>query len=101
MIGTTADIIVAPEISLIIGFCAGTISTVGFNYFPELLFEKLGLHDTCGVMYLHCIPGFLGGIISGLIVATTNKDFYGDDLSVVFPKMGNGSDRTMGVQAGY
>lgn len=97
MIGASADIIVSPEISLIIGFCAGTISTVGFNYFPERLFEHLGLHDTCGVMYLHCVPGLLGGIISGLITATTNPEFYGDEIGKVFPMMGPGFDRTMGV----
>lgn len=101
MIGASADIIVAPEISLIIGFCGGTISTIGFNYFPEILYEKLGLHDTCGVMYLHCIPGILGGIISGLITATTNPEFFGNDLNSVFPKLGPDSSRTMGVQAGY
>lgn len=98
--GTNADIIVTPFIPLIIGFVAGSISTIGFNYFPTLIFKYLRLHDTCGVIYLHLIPGILGGLISGLIVGVSDFSLYGNDVGSVFPMMGTGYDRGFGKQGG-
>jgi len=88
--GVNADIIVAPFISLIIGFVAGVITTLGFQFGPTILYRYLKMHDTCGVLYLHLIPGLLGGLISGLIAGVSAERLYGPDLTDVFEQMGSG-----------
>ncbi len=78
--GSAADMIVSPFISLIIGFCAGIISTFGFKYVGHFIYKYLKLHDTCGIAYLHFIPGLLGGLIACLISGVTPEHKFGSDL---------------------
>ena len=66
--GASADIITNPGGSIALGFLIGCISSLGYAVFTPIAREKFGLHDTCGVLYLHCIPGILGGIISAIVV---------------------------------
>lgn len=98
--GTNADIIVTPFIPLIIGFTAGAISTIGFNFFPGIVFKYLRLHDTCGVLYLHLIPGIIGGLTSGLISGVSDPSLYGPDANSVFPMLGAGYTRGFSKQGG-
>ena len=88
MMGSNADMLVSPFISLIIGFSAGIISTLGFHIFEGVIFKYLKLHDTCGVAYLHFVPGFLGGIIGCLVAGATPETKYSPDIVSVFPMMG-------------
>ena len=88
MMGSSADMIVSPFISFIIGFSAGIISTLGFHIFEKIIYKYLKLHDTCGIAYLHFIPGLLGGLIACLIAGVTPEDKFSTDLSTVFPMMG-------------
>lgn len=99
IIGASADLIVQPWVSFIIGCVAGSISLLGFEYIGPYLNKKIGLQDTCGVHSLHGIPGFLGGIISAIIVGTATPERYGDSFSVIFPKISVA--RSNGQQAGY
>ena len=49
------------------------------NFFftlQSLLLEKLKLHDTCGVHYLHGMPGVLGAIVSAIAIAAAKKEVY-------------------------
>lgn len=69
--GCNADIIVTPFIPILIGMVAASISTIGFHYFPRIVFKYLRLHDSCGVIYLHLVPGLLGGLLSGLIAGVS------------------------------
>ena len=41
------------------------------------MFDKLKLHDTCGVHYLHGIPGVLSGLLSVLFCFLASEDVYG------------------------
>jgi ammonium transporter Rh len=66
IMGCPADMIRAPAESIMIGFIAGIISTAGFNKLTTYLSEKEILHDTCGVLNLHGIPGMLGGLIGAI-----------------------------------
>ena len=100
MMGTSADMIVSPFVSMIIGFCAGVISTFGFHFFEHFVYKYLKLHDTCGIAYLHFIPGFLGGLIGALVAGVTSESKYGDDISGVYPMMGGDSDRGNSKQGG-
>lgn len=80
MIGSASDMLVSPFISLIIGFTAGIISTLGFNYVEGLVSKYLKIDDVCGIAYLHMIPGFLGGIIACLVAGVTPEEKYGSDI---------------------
>ena len=51
------------------------------------LFDKLNLHDSCGVNNLHGIPGILGGLFSVAMTWIANEDVYGPALYVVIPNM--------------
>lgn len=60
-IGSTCDR-VAPPMALAIGLAAGLLSTAGYALVQEPLQKALRLVDTCGVLYLHGLPGLLGGL---------------------------------------
>ena len=69
-IGAPSGVVVNPAISLFIGIFAGIISTAGYIKLSKVIEDcPLGIHDTCGVNNLHGIPGILGGIISGIVIA--------------------------------
>lgn len=69
---------------MIIGFVAGVVSALGFIYLNPLFKRVFNMHDTCGVHFLHGIPGFLGGIISAIACARAGTEFgeyYNDFFS--------------------
>jgi len=63
------------------------------------VYEKIGIHDTCGVLNLHGIPGIIGGFIGAIAAGVANKDVYGDSLNDIFTELGNG--RSQASQAGF
>jgi ammonium transporter Rh len=77
IIGSSSDLVVDCVFSILIGFLGGAASTVGFEKLNPCLWEKCGIHDTCGVMHLHGIPGILGGIIGGITAGVTGDVVYG------------------------
>ncbi len=38
----------------------------GFARLQAFCFNSCGLHDTCGVLNLHGMPGLIGGAVSGM-----------------------------------
>jgi len=75
-IGAFVDVILHPGISLLTGFLVGIISTFGFLRLNEFMQKRFGLYDTCGVQYLHGIPGVCSGLISCMYAASyQNKDY--------------------------
>ncbi|XP_078069056.1 ammonium transporter Rh type A-like [Mustelus asterias] len=94
--GTSADMMIYPYGSLLIGFIAGIISTVGFKYLTPLFASKLNIHDTCGVHNLHGMPGILGGLAGIIAAAMASQQLYGDGLRLTFPEPRSGIE-----QAGY
>lgn len=75
-VGASADMIVTPFGSLMIGTLAGMISTLGFQYVSPWLAEKVKVCDTCGVNNLHGMPAILGGLLSVLLSALATEDMY-------------------------
>ena len=50
--------------NLIIGICAGILSTVGFSIIAPKVCALIKGTDTCGVHNLHGMPGLLGGLFA-------------------------------------
>ena len=47
---------------MVIGICAGTLSTLGFSVIAPKVCKLIRGTDTCGVHNLHGMPGLLGGL---------------------------------------
>jgi ammonium transporter Rh len=69
VIGSACDVIIYPFISLLCGVLAGILSTIGYKRITRFLEHNIGLFDTAGINNLHGMPGFLGGILSAIVIA--------------------------------
>ena len=70
-IGSTCDI-ATPAAAFAIGILAGVVSTVGFAVLQEKLTSFIKKVDTCGVLYLHGLPGIFGGLAALFVVTGIN-----------------------------
>jgi ammonium transporter Rh len=68
--------------SFVIGLLAGVLSTVGFAIIQPRLQGWLKKVDTCGVMYLHGLPGLLGGLAAVLFVEGPDVEIIGIGLTI-------------------
>lgn len=73
IIGAPSSLITHPGGAFAIGLGAGCISTFCFYRLTRSFEKFFHIHDTCGVHNLHGIPGFLGGILSAVIIAAYNS----------------------------
>ena len=97
-VGSSADLVIGPSFSMLIGMIAGIVSTFGYNKLQPWLYEKYGLHDTCGVNNLHGIPGIIGGLSGAISALFTSDELYGDNIQNVFPAMdGTRSNKEQGL----
>ncbi|XP_038655871.1 ammonium transporter Rh type A-like [Scyliorhinus canicula] len=94
--GTSADMMIYPYGSLLIGVIAGIISTIGFKYLTPIFASKLKIQDTCGVHNLHGMPGILGGLAGIIASAMASQQLYGNGFVLTFPE-----SRDSIKQAGY
>ena len=58
--------------AFVIGILAGILSTFGFAVIQDRLQKLLKKTDTCGVLYLHGLPGLLGGFAALFVVSGIN-----------------------------
>ena len=86
-VGSSADLVIGPSFSLLIGMIAGIMSTIGYNKIQSFLQRKFKIHDTCGVNNLHGIPGIIGGISGAISASFTSNELYGDNIQNIFPAM--------------
>ncbi len=70
-IGSTCDLAL-PGTAFAIGILAGIVSTFGFALIQTRLTDMTKKVDTCGVLYLHGLPGLLGGIAALFVVSGIN-----------------------------
>jgi ammonium transporter Rh len=61
-----------PEGALLLGVLAGVISVFGFARIQPWIESMMKKKDTCGVMYLHGLPGLFGGLAALLLAGTVN-----------------------------
>mmetsp|Transcript_33537 Transcript_33537/g.73207 ORF Transcript_33537/g.73207 Transcript_33537/m.73207 type:complete len:104 (+) Transcript_33537:813-1124(+) len=73
-IGACSDLVVGLWGALLIGCIGGAVSALGFGYGKKFMYEKIGLHDTCGVLWLHGLPGCLGGIVGAITSAIASEN---------------------------
>uniref|UniRef100_A0A8C3B2E8 Rh family C glycoprotein n=1 Tax=Cyclopterus lumpus TaxID=8103 RepID=A0A8C3B2E8_CYCLU len=76
-VGTAAEFMLMPYGSLIVGFCCGIISTLGYVYLTPFMEKHLKIQDTCGIHNLHAMPGVIGGIVGAITAATATESVYG------------------------
>ncbi|MBT0664578.1 ammonium transporter [Geobacter pelophilus] len=70
-IGSTCDLAV-PGSAFMIGILAGVVSTFGFAVIQGKLTDWSKKVDTCGVLYLHGLPGLLGGVVALFVASGIN-----------------------------
>jgi len=78
-IGSTCDLAL-PGAAFAIGILAGGVSTFGFAIIQARLTAAAKTVDTCGVLYLHGLPGLLGGIAALFVV---NGIDFGAQLTAI------------------
>jgi ammonium transporter Rh len=66
-IGSTCDHATLAQ-AIMIGLLAGSLSTFGFAVLLPWFQRKIKKIDTCGVMYLHGLPGLMGGLAAMFVV---------------------------------
>ncbi|XP_026234743.1 rh family, C glycoprotein a [Anabas testudineus] len=100
--GASAEFMISPYGSLIVGFFCGIISTFGFKFVSPFLEKHLKLQDTCGIHNLHAVPGMLGGFISAIVAAMASESVYSKEgLIATLGLEGNYANRGAGTQGGY
>lgn len=70
-IGSTCDL-ASPAAAFAIGILAGVVSTFGFAVIQARLTDAAKTVDTCGVLYLHGLPGLFGGIAALFVASGIN-----------------------------
>jgi len=97
--GACSDLIVNPGFAMLTGSLAGLISALGYLVADGWLRKTIGLHDTCGVQWLHGVPGIYGGIVSSICASCGYYNFGSPaQLSLMFLDV---STRSQKQQAAY
>ena len=98
VIGSCCCLIVNPVLAIIIGCIGGIISSLGYLKLNSFLQEYAYLYDTCGVQFLHGIPGLIGGIAGAVVASqvefqmrdTITKSVFHDQIANIFHAMSKG-----------
>ncbi|KAF3686382.1 Ammonium transporter Rh type C 2 FRhcg2 Rhesus blood group family type C glycoprotein 2 [Channa argus] len=100
--GTSAEFMISPYGSLIVGFFCGIISTFGYLLVTPFLEKYLKIQDTCGIHNLHAVPGMLGGFVGAIVAATATESVYGKQgLIDTLGLQGEFASRSPSTQGGY
>lgn len=83
-IGCAANFHMNPVNAIFIGFTAGLVSTLGYFFIQPFLFEKLGLHDTCGVHNLHGMPSIIGAVSTIVLAAYKQAEGRAHDTDIFY-----------------
>uniref|UniRef100_A0A668RM58 Ammonium transporter AmtB-like domain-containing protein n=1 Tax=Oreochromis aureus TaxID=47969 RepID=A0A668RM58_OREAU len=100
--GTAAEFMLMPYGSLIVGFCCGVISTLGYIFLTPFMEKHLKIQDTCGIHNLHAMPGVIGGIVGAVTAASASVEVYGHEgLVNTFDFEGKFKDMVPTTQGGH
>jgi len=89
-IGSTCDVKGFFVQAFLIGIGAGIVSTFGFAVIQDKLQAVLKKTDTCGVLYLHGIPGLLGGLVALGCTGSPGAQLLGIVISVAIALVAGG-----------
>jgi ammonium transporter Rh len=70
--------------AFVIGLLAGGLSTFGFAVLQSRVQAALKKIDTCGVLYLHGLPGLMGGFAAAVVVGHAGVQSLGIAITVGF-----------------
>ncbi|XP_013767471.1 ammonium transporter Rh type C-like 2 isoform X1 [Pundamilia nyererei] len=100
--GTAAEFMLMPYGCLIVGFCCGIISTLGYIFLTPFMEKHLKIQDTCGIHNLHAMPGVVGGIVGAITAASASVEVYGHEgLANTFDFEGKFKDMVPTTQGGH
>ncbi|XP_005942900.2 ammonium transporter Rh type C 1 [Haplochromis burtoni] len=100
--GTAAEFMLMPYGCLIVGFCCGVISTLGYIFLTPFMEKHLKIQDTCGIHNLHAMPGVVGGIVGAITAASASIEVYGHEgLVNTFDFEGKFKDMVPTTQGGH
>lgn len=68
--------------AFLVGAIAGVLSTLGFAVIQGRFQNLLKKVDTCGVLYLHGLPGILGGVAAVVLMAGKGPQCLGIGIAV-------------------
>jgi ammonium transporter Rh len=69
--------------AFVVGILAGTLSTFGFAVVQTRLQSLIRKTDTCGVLYLHGLPGLLGGFTAAIFVSSAEVQLKGIGITLL------------------
>lgn len=96
-IGASCDVISEPWIALLVGFIAGSISIIGFEFLSPCLRKTMNLYDTAGIHNLHGMPGVFGAIVAIILAQVSDEKVLGSSLPLIYSQFEKG--RTNSYQA--
>ena len=97
IIAACSDMFSMPFGPLIIGAIGGLASSSCYILLTPLM-ERILLFDTRGILFLHGVPGLLGGIISSISCAFLEANAYGSGINI---RQGLLFDRSSTSQGGF
>ena len=62
IVGAVADMNIGVGPAMAMGAVAGALSSLGYHVFTPFFAKSLRIHDTCGVLNLHALPGVLSAV---------------------------------------
>ena len=66
------------KINLNVRKTSGTVFIAVIIGLQGKLFDKMKLHDTCGINNLHGMPGIISALASAVMCGIATKDMYGE-----------------------
>ena len=86
--GTSANLNINPACAIAIGMSAGFVSVLGYTRILPWLEDRIGLHDTCGVLNLHGIPSIMGAIFGAIAANSTTDGKPGSQILFLLTTLG-------------
>lgn len=90
-IGTSADLLCNPGHAVLVGFAGGIVSCFGFLYLKHFCEDKLNCHDTCGVQWLHGVPGVFAGLIGCISIVRAEDNMPKEVQDATFGEIAAGN----------